>query len=88
MAEEDTLVADAPPPEESSNRTFIILAILLGGIFVAGLTAGFEAPLIGALKVLTSSSFFMVSHPGTPRRRARSASSVFVRSLRGALLMN
>ena len=28
---------ESPPPEESSNRTFIVLALLLGSVFVVGL---------------------------------------------------
>src|SRR6185436_6076163 len=48
MADEETIEVDAPPPEESSNRTFIVLAILLGGIFLAGLLCiGAYAVLIG-----------------------------------------
>src|SRR5215212_10088180 len=48
MAEDDTIEVDGPPPEESSNRTFVILAILLGGIFVAGLLCiGAYAVLLG-----------------------------------------
>ncbi len=37
MAQEEPLEPGAPPPEESSNRMFIILALLLGGIFLVGL---------------------------------------------------
>src|SRR5712692_2917463 len=38
MAQEEPLEpVAAPPPEEASNRMFIILALLLGGIFLVGL---------------------------------------------------
>jgi hypothetical protein len=36
MAFEET-AGEGPPPEESQNRTFIILAIALGGMFLVGL---------------------------------------------------
>ena len=43
---------DSPPPEEASNRTFIILAVLLGGIFVLGLFCiGLYAVFIGPRQV-------------------------------------
>jgi hypothetical protein len=35
--EEPAVDNETPPPEESQNRTFIILAIALGGLFVVGL---------------------------------------------------
>ena len=51
MAEED-IETEGPPPEEASNRTFIILAVLLGGIFVLGLFCiGLYAVFIGPQQV-------------------------------------
>ncbi len=48
MAEEETLEVEGPPPEESSNRLFIILAVLLGSIFIVGLLCiGLYAVFIG-----------------------------------------
>ena len=48
MAEEETLEVEGPPPEESSNRLFIILAVLLGSIFIIGLLCiGLYAVFIG-----------------------------------------
>ena len=52
MAQEEPLEPGAPPPEESSNRMFIILAILLGGIFLVGLLCiGAYAVFLGPRQV-------------------------------------
>lgn len=52
MAEEEAVETEGPPPEEASNRTFIILAVLLGGIFVLGLFCiGVYAVFIGPRQV-------------------------------------
>jgi hypothetical protein len=53
----------------------------------AGLVAGFDLPVGTRDNALTSSSLFMASQSRTPRRRAISVSSFFVRSVNGPAVL-